>query len=465
MPSMTTCSTAPICSAPSSSRARAGWRRPERRRSVVRLSEGPPDTLAKEERLFVDWIEDTLRAIVELAAPDEEGNARAPIHLIFYDEFAQRVLLDGLARHAGTILGATPLYDFVTQLAAFDSPIATLSRPRDPRPEELPDGLPVVAGRGRLPRLRLERGHALSRHLPDPALRLLGQDGAGRWRLARSRGWGAGTPAAPASTARSRSSTPMRPGAISRWPPLRGKDDLAPYRDDDTRPATGVPGSAARGDGARGQGLPRQQADGEDAVRSARPGGLRAEGPHPGPRAGRVRHHRAARRAGGLEAGAPGAAGAAGAGWADAGRPVSGGGSGTGRRRDRTATTSAADSSKRLSAPPTARHTRTPSRSSSPRKRRAESDWSQEGMRFRLRLEMHRRRLRPRRGPGADHAQAGRLARHLSPLDRRQSPAGRRAGRVHPDRQADALRHAGASWTASRCGAKATGRSRPGPRS
>ena len=102
-----------------------GVETPERRRSVVRLSDGPPDTLAKEERLFVDWIEATLRAIVELAAPDAEGQPRAPIHLIFYDGFAQRVLLDGLARHAETILGAIPLYDFVTQLAAFDSPIAS----------------------------------------------------------------------------------------------------------------------------------------------------------------------------------------------------------------------------------------------------------------------------------------------------------------------------------------------------
>ena len=54
-----------------------GVETPERRRSIVRLSEGPPDSLAKEERLFVDWIEETLRAIVELAAPDEEGESRA----------------------------------------------------------------------------------------------------------------------------------------------------------------------------------------------------------------------------------------------------------------------------------------------------------------------------------------------------------------------------------------------------
>ncbi len=96
-----------------------------RRRSVVRLSEGSPDDLASEESLFVGWIDATLRAIAELAAPDQEGRPRAPIHLVFFDGFAQRVLLDGLARHAGTILRATPLYDFVTQLAAFDSPIAT----------------------------------------------------------------------------------------------------------------------------------------------------------------------------------------------------------------------------------------------------------------------------------------------------------------------------------------------------
>ena len=46
----------------------------------------------------------------------------------------------------------------------------------------------------------------------------------------RSPGSAAGTPAAPASTARSRWSTPTPPGASCRWPPLRGKDDLAPYR-------------------------------------------------------------------------------------------------------------------------------------------------------------------------------------------------------------------------------------------
>ncbi|HEV2128664.1 MAG TPA: AAA domain-containing protein [Thermomicrobiales bacterium] len=98
---------------------------PKRRRSIARLSDGPPDSDEREESLFVDWITETLRTIVELAAPNIEGEAKAPIHLTFVNGFAQRVLLDGLARHKDSILGATALYDFVTQLAAFDSAIAS----------------------------------------------------------------------------------------------------------------------------------------------------------------------------------------------------------------------------------------------------------------------------------------------------------------------------------------------------
>ena len=50
---------------------------------------------------------------------------------------------------------------------------------------------------------------------------------------------------------------------------------------------------------------------------------------------------------------------------------------------------------------------------------KAESEWSPEGLRFRLRLE-HRRRLRPARGPRPHHAQGGRPAGALPPLDRGQ---------------------------------------------
>ncbi|MDP9378577.1 MAG: AAA domain-containing protein [Chloroflexota bacterium] len=102
-----------------------GEPRPERRRSIVHLTSGPPDTPEKEEELLLRWITDVTRAIVELAAADKEGKPRAPIHLVFYDGLEQRLLLEGLGRHLNSVLGATPLYDFVTQLAAFDSPIAT----------------------------------------------------------------------------------------------------------------------------------------------------------------------------------------------------------------------------------------------------------------------------------------------------------------------------------------------------
>jgi len=98
---------------------------PQRRRSIVRLTDGPPDSDERERELFLDWITETLRAIVEVAAPNADGERKAPIHLTFVNGFAQRMLLDGLARHKDEILGATALYDFVTQMAAFDSSIAS----------------------------------------------------------------------------------------------------------------------------------------------------------------------------------------------------------------------------------------------------------------------------------------------------------------------------------------------------
>jgi len=102
-----------------------GQPHPKRRRSVVRLARHVPESTEEERELLVDWVTETLRAVVEVAAPDADGQPRAPIHLVFINAFAQRVLLDALGRHATTILGATALYDFVTQLAAFDSPLST----------------------------------------------------------------------------------------------------------------------------------------------------------------------------------------------------------------------------------------------------------------------------------------------------------------------------------------------------
>ncbi|HEU5327935.1 MAG TPA: AAA domain-containing protein [Thermomicrobiales bacterium] len=96
-----------------------------RSRTVVELAQGPPDTAEREEGLLLRWLAQTIAAIVELAAPDERGEPCAPIHLIFWNAFAQRILLDALARHFETVLAATPLYDFVTQLASYDSPVAS----------------------------------------------------------------------------------------------------------------------------------------------------------------------------------------------------------------------------------------------------------------------------------------------------------------------------------------------------
>jgi AAA domain-containing protein/PD-(D/E)XK nuclease superfamily protein len=99
---------------------------PKRWRSIVHLTDGPPDCPEKERQLFRQWTDDLLKAVVQLAFPDSEGELRAPIHVIFFNCFEQRLLLEGLSRHLSSILGAAPaLYDFMTQLAAFDSPIAT----------------------------------------------------------------------------------------------------------------------------------------------------------------------------------------------------------------------------------------------------------------------------------------------------------------------------------------------------
>lgn len=101
---------------------------PVNKRAVVRLTDGPPDTAAKEGRLFQTWTKEILKAVVELAqgstSPGEKKSA--PIHVVFFDRHEQRVMLDALARNFPPILEATPpLYDFLTQIAAFDSPIAS----------------------------------------------------------------------------------------------------------------------------------------------------------------------------------------------------------------------------------------------------------------------------------------------------------------------------------------------------
>ncbi|MBX9679614.1 MAG: hypothetical protein K2X38_12690 [Gemmataceae bacterium] len=55
---------------------------PTGRRSIVRMTEGPPDTIGKERKLFIDWTRELLHAVVELAvsdAPDDQPKS-APRH-------------------------------------------------------------------------------------------------------------------------------------------------------------------------------------------------------------------------------------------------------------------------------------------------------------------------------------------------------------------------------------------------
>jgi AAA domain len=101
---------------------------PVAHRALVHITDGPPDAAENERKLFVGWTRDLVKAVGELAV---SGAARgepktAPIHVVFFDRGAQRVLLEGLARNFPPVLSHTPpLYDFLTQIAAFDSPIAS----------------------------------------------------------------------------------------------------------------------------------------------------------------------------------------------------------------------------------------------------------------------------------------------------------------------------------------------------
>ena len=98
-------------------------------------------------------------------------NPERAVHLVFHDSFAQKALLDALSRHTTQVLGATALYDFVTQTAAFDSSIVTILNP-DPRTQELSNGLPVAPERRGLPAIRLESGATLAKAVPHPDVRL-----------------------------------------------------------------------------------------------------------------------------------------------------------------------------------------------------------------------------------------------------------------------------------------------------
>ena len=207
-----------------------GQPHPGRRQSVVEITDAPPDQ-ARERELLVRWIDGVIRAIVEVAAPDENGEATAPIHLIFFNSFEQRLLLDALSRNAHEILTATPLYDFVTQIAAFDSALVTyLDREvRERRNYEMVcQSLQALASSLRV------NGESFDWNAPQPYRSTFKErlfDARGRFAVP-----GEDIEAQPWVTRRSRfnSQLPLE-YAYAAWgvlpdPPVTGKDPYAPYR-------------------------------------------------------------------------------------------------------------------------------------------------------------------------------------------------------------------------------------------
>ncbi len=99
---------------------------PVREESIVEMTDGPPDDPLTERAIVGRWAQRVVGAIGRLAAPEPlTGARRAPIHLVFHSGQELGDLLDGLSRHLQEVFGATALYDFVTQPAAYDSPLVT----------------------------------------------------------------------------------------------------------------------------------------------------------------------------------------------------------------------------------------------------------------------------------------------------------------------------------------------------
>lgn len=99
---------------------------PAQRRTVVHTTKSPPERAEQERELLIDFTRELIETIVEVAVVPEGQEKAAPLHLVFFNQYEQRVLLDAIARNAPRLLeAAPPLYDFLTQLAAFDSPVAT----------------------------------------------------------------------------------------------------------------------------------------------------------------------------------------------------------------------------------------------------------------------------------------------------------------------------------------------------
>jgi hypothetical protein len=143
---------------------------PVRRRAVVQMTPGPPDTAAREEALFVAWTAATLRAVVETAGPPDLLHPLRPTPAAGR---AGPAPATRLRRHA-TLRLRHPVGRL--RLAG-----AVGAGAGDPRAEDLPDGLPVAPADGPIQGLRLGRGPP---PLPRAPLRHLLQARRVRWHVA-----------------------------------------------------------------------------------------------------------------------------------------------------------------------------------------------------------------------------------------------------------------------------------------
>ena len=95
-------------------------------RTLARFCEEPPDSAEAERELLTEFAQRVVVSIAEKAMPDADGERHAPLHLIVWNRYTMRLLLEGLDRHRSSLSAAVPaLYDLLTQKAAFASPTVT----------------------------------------------------------------------------------------------------------------------------------------------------------------------------------------------------------------------------------------------------------------------------------------------------------------------------------------------------
>ncbi len=119
---------------------------PVGRKAVVRLTDGPPDTVAKELQPSstgpVNWCGPSWTWLCPCVPAGEKKSA--PLHIIFFDHYEQRLMLEALARNFPTIIQNTlPLYDFLDADRRLRLAHRQLSRRGDAHLQKLPHDVPI----------------------------------------------------------------------------------------------------------------------------------------------------------------------------------------------------------------------------------------------------------------------------------------------------------------------------------